>query len=151
MAFPGCFYSLECWFWCYPWQVLFILARFITNLQKPKSFCLSRIWHRQPNKPNNAGGKSRVNHGFVNSNSKTIWYLQFTPAEAEVGLLRLKGLSHAEIANLRNSSERTIPDQARAIYRKSGLAWYAELSAFFWKISCCHGNNIKKLTGIFVY
>ena len=56
---------------------------------------------------------------------------QLTRAEAEVGLLMLKGLSHAEIAQARNSSKRTIRDQARAVYRKSGVAGRTELSAFF--------------------
>jgi DNA-binding CsgD family transcriptional regulator/uncharacterized membrane protein len=56
---------------------------------------------------------------------------QLTPAEAEVGLLMLKGFSHVEIAQLRKSSERTIRDQARAVYRKSGVAGRAELTAFF--------------------
>ncbi|TRW95566.1 helix-turn-helix transcriptional regulator [Candidatus Methylobacter oryzae] len=56
---------------------------------------------------------------------------QLTPAEAEVGMLMLKGLSFSEIAGLRNASERTVRDQARAIYRKSGLAGRTELSAFF--------------------
>lgn len=56
---------------------------------------------------------------------------QLTRAEAEVGMLMLKGLSHAEIANVRNTSERTIRDQARSIYRKSGTAGRSELSAFF--------------------
>lgn len=56
---------------------------------------------------------------------------QLTRAEAEVGMLMLKGLSHQEIANVRNGSERTIRDQARAIYRKSGVAGRSELSAFF--------------------
>lgn len=58
-----------------------------------------------------------------------LW--QLTPAESEVGLLMLKGLSHTEIANLRNASERTVRDQARAIYRKAGVAGRTELSAFF--------------------
>ncbi len=56
---------------------------------------------------------------------------QLTRAEAEVGMLMLKGLSHIEIAQVRNASERTIRDQARAIYRKSGVAGRSELSAFF--------------------
>jgi DNA-binding CsgD family transcriptional regulator len=56
---------------------------------------------------------------------------QLTRAEAEVGFLILKGLSHAEIAQVRKASERTIRDQARAIYRKSGMAGRSELSAFF--------------------
>lgn len=58
-----------------------------------------------------------------------IWLL--TQAEAEVGMLMLKGLSHQEIADVRNASERTVRDQARAIYRKSGVAGRSELSAFF--------------------
>jgi len=57
------------------------------------------------------------------------WHL--TRAEAEVGMLMLKGLSHAQIAELRHASERTIRDQARAIYRKAGVNNRTELSAFF--------------------
>jgi DNA-binding CsgD family transcriptional regulator len=56
---------------------------------------------------------------------------QLTRAEAEVGMLMLKGLSHAEIAQVRNASERTTRDQARAVYRKSGMTGRTELSAFF--------------------
>ncbi len=58
-----------------------------------------------------------------------IW--QLTQAEAEVGMLMLKGLSHGEIAHARNTSERTIRDQARAVYRKAGVTGRTELSAFF--------------------
>ena len=54
-----------------------------------------------------------------------------TPAEREVGLLLLKGLSLKEVADVRSTSERTARDQARAIYRKGGLAGRSELSAFF--------------------
>jgi DNA-binding CsgD family transcriptional regulator len=54
-----------------------------------------------------------------------------TKAEAEVGLFILKGLSHKEIAQIRQTSERTIREQARALYRKSGLSGRSELSAFF--------------------
>jgi DNA-binding CsgD family transcriptional regulator len=52
-------------------------------------------------------------------------------AEAEVGLLLLKGLSLQEIADLRQTSERTVREQARAVYRKGGLSGRNELSAFF--------------------
>lgn len=58
-----------------------------------------------------------------------VWDL--SKSEVEVGMLMLKGLSHQEIANIRSTSERTIRDQARAVYRKSGLAGRSELSAFF--------------------
>lgn len=54
-----------------------------------------------------------------------------TPAEREVGLLMLKGLSHKEIAAARSTTETTIRQQALAIYRKSGLRNRSDLSAFF--------------------
>jgi DNA-binding CsgD family transcriptional regulator len=56
---------------------------------------------------------------------------KLTPAESEVGLLLLKGLSHKEIAQVRETSERTVRQQARALYLKAGLAGRSELSAFF--------------------
>jgi DNA-binding NarL/FixJ family response regulator len=56
---------------------------------------------------------------------------ELTPAEREVGLLMLKGLSHREVAELRSTSEATVRQQALVIYRKSGLRNRSELSAFF--------------------
>jgi DNA-binding CsgD family transcriptional regulator len=56
---------------------------------------------------------------------------KLSSAEAEVGLLLLKGFSHQEIANIRNSSERTVREQARALYRKAGISGRSSLSAFF--------------------
>lgn len=56
---------------------------------------------------------------------------QLTPAEREVGLLLLKGLSHKEVAAARATSESTIRQQAFAVYRKAGLRSRSELSAFF--------------------
>lgn len=56
---------------------------------------------------------------------------QLTPAEREVALLMLKGLSHREIAIARDTSERTIRQQAQAIYAKANLSGRAALSAFF--------------------
>ena len=54
-----------------------------------------------------------------------------TPAEREVGLLLLKGLSHRETADVRHTTEATVRQQAFAIYRKSGLRNRSDLSAFF--------------------
>jgi DNA-binding NarL/FixJ family response regulator len=54
-----------------------------------------------------------------------------SPAEAEIGLLLLKGLGLKEIAAMRGTSERTVREQARAVYRKAGVANRASLSAFF--------------------
>lgn len=54
-----------------------------------------------------------------------------TEAEREVALLLLKGLSHKEVAAVRAVSERTVREQSRALYAKSGLSGRAALSAFF--------------------
>ena len=54
-----------------------------------------------------------------------------TPAEKEVALLLLKGLSFKEIGHIRESSEKTVRHQAEKIYEKSNLGGRAELSAFF--------------------
>jgi DNA-binding CsgD family transcriptional regulator len=54
-----------------------------------------------------------------------------TPAEREVALLQLKGLRHKEIAVMRQTSERTVRQQALSIYRKSGLTGRSDLAAFF--------------------
>jgi len=59
----------------------------------------------------------------------TSWEL--TEAEADVALLLLKGLSLKEVAALRETSDRTVREQARCVYRKAGLSGRSGLSAFF--------------------
>lgn len=54
-----------------------------------------------------------------------------TPAEQEVALLLLKGLSMKEVSETRSVSERTIRQQATTIYGKAGLTGRADLSAYF--------------------
>jgi DNA-binding NarL/FixJ family response regulator len=54
-----------------------------------------------------------------------------TPAEREVGLLLLKGLSHKEIASVRGVGEATVRQQAQGMYRKAGLSSRNDLAAFF--------------------
>jgi DNA-binding CsgD family transcriptional regulator len=54
-----------------------------------------------------------------------------SPAEKEVALLLLKGLSHKEVADLRGTGEATVRQQARALYKKAGLGGRHDLAAFF--------------------
>jgi len=56
---------------------------------------------------------------------------KLTAAESEVALLLLKGLSLKEIAALRATSERTVREQARSVYRKADLGGRSALSAWF--------------------
>lgn len=72
---------------------------------------------------------------FLDGLSKEIdrqlskWNL--TAAEKEVAFLLLKGMSLKEIAEIRNTAEKTARVQSMAIYSKSGLSGRSELSAFF--------------------
>ena len=52
-----------------------------------------------------------------------------TAAEQEVAFLLSKGVSLAEVAAARGTRPHTAKDQARAIYRKAGVAGRAELAA----------------------
>lgn len=56
---------------------------------------------------------------------------KLTKSEQEIALLILKGLSHKEIAQIRNTSERTVRQQATCLYAKAKLESKAQLSAFF--------------------
>lgn len=54
-----------------------------------------------------------------------------TDAEKEVAMLLLKGLSHKEVAGVRDTSDATARQQARAVYKKAGLSGRNDLAAFF--------------------
>ena len=54
-----------------------------------------------------------------------------TPAEADVALFAIKGLSTAEIATLRQTSEGTVKAQTNAIYRKAGVSGRPQLLSLF--------------------
>ncbi|WP_296423483.1 helix-turn-helix transcriptional regulator [Yoonia sp.] len=54
-----------------------------------------------------------------------------TPAEHDVALFAVKGMSTQEIAGLRQVSEGTIKAQTNAIYRKAGVAGRPQLLSLF--------------------
>lgn len=54
-----------------------------------------------------------------------------TPAESDVALFALKGLSLAEIARLRDTSPGTVKAQTNAIYRKAGVTGRPQLLSLF--------------------
>lgn len=56
---------------------------------------------------------------------------KLTTAEAQIGFLLIKGYSFKEIGELRATSERTVREQARSIYQKSGVTNRTELTAYF--------------------
>jgi DNA-binding CsgD family transcriptional regulator len=54
-----------------------------------------------------------------------------TPAERDVALFAIKGLSTAEIAALRSTSEGTVKAQTASIYRKAGVTGRPQLLSLF--------------------
>jgi putative tricarboxylic transport membrane protein len=54
-----------------------------------------------------------------------------TDAERSVAQLMLKGLRFKDIARARSTSDRTVRQQAQAIYRKAGLDGRTDLAAYF--------------------
>lgn len=59
----------------------------------------------------------------------TEWGL--TKAERDVALFAIKGMSTAEIAVLRSTSEGTVKAQTNAIYRKAGVSGRSQLLSLF--------------------
>jgi DNA-binding CsgD family transcriptional regulator len=59
----------------------------------------------------------------------TKWGL--TSAEKEVAFLLLKGFSLKEVAEIRNTSEKTARAQSTTVYAKAGITSRSQLSAFF--------------------
>lgn len=54
-----------------------------------------------------------------------------TPAERDVALFAIKGMSTAEISVLRSTSEGTVKAQTNAIYRKAGVTGRSQLLSLF--------------------
>ena len=52
---------------------------------------------------------------------------ELTPAESDVALFVVKGMTTAEIADLRGTSEGTIKAQTNGIYRKAGISSRSQL------------------------
>jgi DNA-binding CsgD family transcriptional regulator len=120
-----------------------LLQSFVALLAAPGAFAIWRSGQRRVDRLRRDLSTTRAEadrwraeaRAAVEGLSKAIdvqfdrWDL--TPAEREVGLLLLKGLSLKEVASTRDTSERTAREQARAVYRKSGLTGRADLAAFF--------------------
>lgn len=70
-------------------------------------------------------------HGLGAALDRQFQRWALSPAEKEVALLLLKGLSHKEIAEVRSITEATARQQARAVYKKAGLSGRNDLAAFF--------------------
>ncbi|MFN7903971.1 MAG: helix-turn-helix transcriptional regulator [Pseudobdellovibrionaceae bacterium] len=69
--------------------------------------------------------------GLANAIDQQLSKWNLSVAEKEVAFLLLKGMSLKEIAEIRNTAEKTARTQSMAIYSKAGLSGRSELAAFF--------------------
>ncbi|PJF08974.1 helix-turn-helix transcriptional regulator [Pseudorhodobacter sp. MZDSW-24AT] len=73
----------------------------------------------------------RASGAFMDLLSERFDDWGLTPAERDVALFSIKGMSTAEIAGLRGTSEGTIKAQTNAIYRKAGVTGRPQLLSLF--------------------
>lgn len=86
------------------------------------------LYFRLRAKPRNQGFAA----AFVPRNIEQQWSeWRLTRAEAEVATWVVKGLNFYQIADLLDKSERTVRQQATAIYAKAGVRNRSELTGFF--------------------
>lgn len=73
----------------------------------------------------------RASTAFLDLMQERFLEWGLTPAERDVALFAIKGMTTAEIAGLRNTSEGTVKAQTNAIYRKAGVSGRPQLLSLF--------------------
>lgn len=73
----------------------------------------------------------RASGAFMDLLSERFTEWALTPSERDVALFAIKGLSTAEIAAFRATSEGTVKAQTNAIYRKAGVSGRSQLLSLF--------------------
>lgn len=90
------------------------------------------MFHRVMRERNVAQEKLRRASGaFMDLLEERFREWALTPAERDVALFAIKGMSTSEIATLRATSEGTVKAQTNAIYRKAGVSGRPQLLSLF--------------------
>ena len=76
-------------------------------------------------------GLRRASTAFMDVLNEHFVEWGLTPAERDVALFSIKGLSMQDIAAMRQTSEGTIKAQTNAIYRKAGVSGRPQLLSLF--------------------
>ncbi|MGV8988462.1 MAG: helix-turn-helix transcriptional regulator [Cypionkella sp.] len=95
------------------------------------AFSAAEVWRtlRRMREQEAALAEVKGAFGQVVSNQFSRWSL--TPAERAVGLMALKGMEVADIAERRSAATGTVRAQLTRIYAKAGVAGRAQFAAFF--------------------
>lgn len=103
------------------------------NLRKQLSLTRTDLSNTRANLDETNSKLRQASRQYAEIIQEQLGKWDFTPSEKEVALLLLKGLSFEEIANVRDTKEKTVRQQATAIYRKSGLNGRHEFAAWFFE------------------
>ena len=115
-------------------SALFILNGIFDKKNKLEAELLIASSNSDANKAEAEIWRSRAKifiDGLSSEISNKLYDWGLSASEKEIAFMLLKGLSLREIANARNTNEKTTRAQATSIYQKSGLSGRADLSAFF--------------------
>ena len=92
----------------------------------------ARLLMRAQRRTAQAEAQLRVASGaFMELLDERFEHWALTPAERDVALFAIKGLSLQDIAALRETSEGTVKAQTNAIYRKAGVSGRPQLLSLF--------------------
>lgn len=89
------------------------------------------LWRAHRDRHRAEEGLRRASGVFMDLLRERFAEWGLTRAEADVALFAIKGLSTAEIAALRQTSEGTVKAQTNAIYRKAGVSGRSQLLSVF--------------------
>lgn len=90
--------------------------------------CLRKVKRRQKQSD---GVLLDTARSFVNLIEQHFTQWKLTPSERHVALLAIRGMSIADIAELRQTKSGTIKSQCNAIYRKAGVSGRPQLISLF--------------------
>ncbi len=107
--------------------LLYDLRQHALEIKKLRNELSNTSIHASPPKKYVLDAKANLSH--VISKQFDDW--QLSASETDVGWLLLKGLSLKEIAVIRNTLEKTVRQQASALYKKAGLNGRHAFSAWF--------------------
>ncbi|MEM7258753.1 MAG: hypothetical protein AAF404_15355 [Pseudomonadota bacterium] len=76
---------------------------------------------------------SKIARQYRSVIQKQFEHWKLSPGEQDIAIALIKGLSFREVAELRNTREKTVRQQAAAVYRKAGLSGRHELAGWFFE------------------
>ncbi len=92
---------------------------------------IRQLWQQFARNDHMEGRMRAASGAFLDLLEESFQRWGLTPSERDVALLSIKGLSVAEIAELRKTRSGTVKAQSAAVYRKAGVSSRSQLLSLF--------------------